>query len=438
MIMIRSIFLYLDRTYVLQTPNIASLWDTGLVLFRVHIMSDSLIERRTVSGLLELVERERIGETVDRSLLKSALRMFGSLGIYAESFEKAFLAASETFYANEGRVYMSQADAPKYLSHVEQRLREESDRVLHYLDSQTRKALIATVEKQMLETHVIPLLEKGFDELVDGQRVADLARMYQLFSRVSALDSTKLYYAAYIKKRGSTLVLDPEKDKSLVQDLLDFKARLDALMDDAFEKNEKFGHAMKEAFESFINMRQNKPAELIAKYIDEKLKAGNKEATEEELEHLLDKVMVLFRYIQGKDVFEAFYKKDLAKRLLLGKSASVDAERSMLSKLKQECGGGFTTKLEGMFKDMDISRDIMASFRQSAKNMSKLGEIELGVHVLTMGYWPTYPPAEVHLPAELVRYQDLQELLSEQAQRAEACLAEFTGTVRHPHSLSEG
>lgn len=37
----------------------------------------------------------------------------------------------------------------------------------------------------------------------------------------------------------------------------------------------------------------------------------------------------------GKDVFEAFYKKDLAKRLLVGKSASVDAEKSMLSKLKQ-------------------------------------------------------------------------------------------------------
>jgi len=33
-------------------------------------------------------------------------------------------------------------------------------------------------------------------------------------------------------------------------------------------------------------------------------------------------------------VFEAFYKKDLAKRLLVGKSASVDAEKSMLSKLK--------------------------------------------------------------------------------------------------------
>lgn len=37
--------------------------------------------------------------------------------------------------------------------------------------------------------------------------------------------------------------------------------------------------------------------------------------------------------IQGKDVFEAFYKKDLAKRLLLGKSASIDAEKSMISKV---------------------------------------------------------------------------------------------------------
>ena len=37
----------------------------------------------------------------------------------------------------------------------------------------------------------------------------------------------------------------------------------------------------------------------------------------------------------GKDFFEAFYQSCLAKRLLVGKSASVDSERSMLSKLKQ-------------------------------------------------------------------------------------------------------
>ena len=70
-------------------------------------------------------------------------------------------------------------------------------------------------------------------------------------------------------------------------------------------------------------------------------------------------------YVQGKDVFEAFYKKDLAKRLLLGKSASSDAEKIMIAKMKTECGSGFTSKLEGMFKDMDVSKDFMIPFKQS-------------------------------------------------------------------------
>ncbi|CAH1109919.1 unnamed protein product [Psylliodes chrysocephalus] len=103
--------------------------------------------------------------------------------------------------------------------------------------------------------------------------------------------------------------------------------------------------------------------EAWAKFADSKLRAGNKEATEEELERLLDKIMLLFRFIHGKDVFEAFYEKDLAKRLLVGKSAGVDADKSMLSKLKQECRGGFTSKLEGLFDDMELSKDINVAFK---------------------------------------------------------------------------
>merc|ERR1712025_850089 len=131
-----------------------------------------------------------------------------------------------------------------------------------------------------------------------------------------------------------------------------------------FKNNDKFVTSLKDAFESFINQRQNKPAEMIAKFVDSKLRAGNKESSEEELEKLLDKIMVIFRFIHGKDVFEAFYKKDLAKRLLIGKSASVDSEKSMLSKLRAECGAGFTSKLEGMFKDIDVSQDINTTFKK--------------------------------------------------------------------------
>lgn len=48
----------------------------------------------------------------------------------------------------------------------------------------------------------------------------------------------------------------------------------------------------------FVSCQQNRPAELIAKFLDEKLRAGNKGTSEEELEGILDKVLVLFRFIQ--------------------------------------------------------------------------------------------------------------------------------------------
>lgn len=56
--------------------------------------------------------------------------------------------------------------------------------------------------------------------------------------------------------------------------------------------------------------------------------------TEQEIEVVLDKCMVLFRFLQEKDVFERYYKQHLAKRLLLDKSMSDDSEKNMITKLK--------------------------------------------------------------------------------------------------------
>lgn len=55
--------------------------DTGLELFRTHIVSDSAVQKRTVDGILEQIELERNGETVDRSLLRSLLGMLSDLQV---------------------------------------------------------------------------------------------------------------------------------------------------------------------------------------------------------------------------------------------------------------------------------------------------------------------------------------------------------------------
>ena len=48
---------------------------------------------------------------------------------------------------------------------------------------------------------------------------------------------------------------------------------------------------------------------------------GLKGTSEDDVEAVLDRVMMLFRYLQEKDVFEKYYKQHLAKRLLSGRTA---------------------------------------------------------------------------------------------------------------------
>lgn len=105
----------------------------------------------------------------------------------------------------------------------------------------------------------------------------------------------------------------------MVENLLTLRKRLDAILSGAFSTSAEFVHSLKSGMEFAINSKANLPAAQMAKFIDSKLRMGTKGRAECEIETLLDRVMVLFRYIHGKDTFQAFYKKALAKRLLLGK-----------------------------------------------------------------------------------------------------------------------
>jgi len=407
MLTIRSIFLYLDRTYVKQATSKKSLWDMGLQIFREQLLGRPEVYKKTVQGLLTLIDNERRGDQVERSIFQSLLRMFYDLGLYSDNFEPQFLEATASFYTIEAADQLQQSDVPAYLQHVRSRLSQEEERVQHYMHASTRKALLQTTLQTLLAAHVDAILEKGFAPLMDQLRLEDLTRMYNLYMMVDALPKLRQAFAAYIKRVGTAMVTDPERDRVLVQDLLQLKEKLDKVLNVAFRGSETFGHALKESFEHFVNVRQNRPSELVARFIDSKLRSGNKGTSEEELEDVLDQAMTLFRYLDGKDLFEAFYKKDLSKRLLLDKSASIDAEKSMISKLKAECGSGFTSKLEGMFKDVDLSRDVIASFRESSFARALKSDVELSVHVLTQGYWPTYPPADINLPQEMLQLQDV-------------------------------
>merc|ERR1712064_63167 len=121
-----------------------------------------------------------------------------------------------------------------------------------------------------------------------------------------------------------------------------------------------------------------------------------------------NQVMVVFKYIEDKDVFQKFYSKMLAKRLVQHMSASDDAEASMISKLKQACGFEYTSKLQRMFQDIGVSKDLNEQFRRHLTGVSEAHsneplDIDFQIQVLSSGSWPFQQSCVFSLPTELER-----------------------------------
>ncbi len=55
------------------------------------------------------------------------------------------------------------------------------------------------------------------------------------------------------------------KDKEMIVSLLDLRKRMSDIVEQSFGGARMFRDGVKEAFDSFINSRQNKPAEMLAK-----------------------------------------------------------------------------------------------------------------------------------------------------------------------------
>ncbi|KAL4062116.1 Cullin, partial [Scleroderma citrinum] len=445
---LRDILKYMDRVYT-KSNEVPEIWDAGLDVFLKHIIRPP-IRDHVVTAILSLVQIERDGYVISRSAVKECVDVLLQLcvnqdgeTVYRRDVEPAVLRASETFYTAEAERLRASCDAPEFLRRVEARFESEKSRTHHYLHSQTGPPLRKILEEHLLTQNlssVIDMPNSGLDPMIDLDKVEDLSRLYRLFNMVpTGLPSLRRGLKSSIIRRGKEVNqasmcaeggedVDIEGDKTegktakgkgkaraggnlpqtlpfalkWVQDVLDLKDKFDKGWKEAFDSNRDIESSINEAFEDFINANGKAP-EFISLFIDENLKKGLKGKSEMEVDIILDKTITVFRYLTEKDAFERYYKNHLAKRLLLGRSVSDDAERGMLAKLKVECGYQFTQKLEGMFQDMKISSDTMKAYRRHLENTTA-PEVEISVTVMTSTFWPmTHSPATCILPEILMK-----------------------------------
>ncbi|XP_071637774.1 cullin-3-like [Temnothorax longispinosus] len=401
MVIIGDILMYLNKTYV-QLNNVDNVYNLGLIIFRDQIVRYECVKEHLRETLLGMVTRERRGEEVaDRSAIKNACQMLITLGInnrqvYEENFERPFLQQSAEFYKGESQKFLARNSVSEYIEKVEARIREESERAKHYLDESTESRIVKVVEEELIKVHIKTIVEmenSRVAQMLKNQKTEDLGKMYKLFSRVS--DGFRIVcdcVSQFLREQGRALVQEEHESTTnavlYVQNLLDLKDRFDNFLRYSFNNDKNYEQMIASDFVYFLNLNPKSP-EYLSLFIDDKLKKGVKGMTEQEIEGILDKTMVLFRFLQEKDVFERYYKQHLAKRLLLNKSVSDDSEKNMISKLKTECGCLFTSKLECMFKDITLSNTIMDEFKNHVLTSgTNLHGVDLSVRVLTTGFWP--------------------------------------------------
>jgi len=403
MVMIRDILMYMDRVYV-QQNNCENVYNLGLVIFRDKVVRYGCVGNHLRVTLLDMIMKERRGEVIDRLAIKNACQMLMMLGIdtrnvYEEDFESHFLKQSAEFYKIESQKFLEENSASVYIYKVEARINEETERVTHYLDESTESRIVEVVEEELIKKHMTTIVEmegSGVVHMLKNTKVDDLACMYKLLGRVSEGHRTMAECVSrYLREEGKALVTQAAGEAgqqtnavSYTQNLLELKDRFDNFLVHSFLNDKYFKQVISGDFEFFLNLNQRSP-EFLSLFIDDKLKKGVKGLSDVEVEQVLDKSMILFRFLQEKDAFEEYYKRHLARRLLNQKSASDDSEKMMISKLKSECGCQFTSKLEGMFKDMTLSNSVNEEFRAHLQNTNKnLSGVDLSVRVLTTGFWP--------------------------------------------------
>ncbi|KAI9230770.1 MAG: Cullin [Piptocephalis tieghemiana] len=477
--MIQDVLMYLDRHHIPKSSSAAhvdgdgerlmGLWPLGIQLFLRHVLHSPHLPvlSRTVDTLLQLVRRDRDQgipqPSPHRSLLAQVTDMllsFPSPGpstptsgstttptTYHHDFEAPYLSATRHYYQTMSDKALATSTAGQYLELTEQWLELEEIKGAIWLKESTRQASLEQARDACLGgqvgQRVISMPGSGLPELLDRKSYQDLERMYRLLQRVQGghekmrailkdrliLLGKEINTSVMATVRGgsgtpsssssSAKTLGVPESVEWVGRLRELKERVDTCVLQSFGKGDvAFKDAVNEAFVVVVNDFPTAP-ESLSTYVDDYLKRGGRRSRREEMEAFLEGVIGVFRFIREKDIFEAQYKAHLSRRLLQSSSyhrpLPEDAERAMLAKFKVDCGHHFTQKMEGMLNDIQVSEELMRSWRKEETSKMEDGSgnglgLDMTVQVLTRTCWPfpATPPSQqrpigVIWPEELMK-----------------------------------
>ncbi|KAM6314945.1 cullin-2 isoform 1-T1 [Aegotheles albertisi] len=386
------------------------------------------------TGSRQDLKFDRCGEDPNQKVIHGVINSFVHveqykkkfpLKFYQEIFECPFLNETGEYYKQEASNLLQESNCSQYMEKVLGRLKDEEMRCRKYLHPSSYGKVIHECQQRMVADH-LQFLHAECHNIIRQEKRSDMANMYTLLRAVSSgLPHMIQELQNHIHDEGlrATSNLSQENmPTQFVESVLEVHSKFVQLINTVLNGDQHFMSALDKALTSVVNYREPKSIckapELLAKYCDNLLKKSAKGMTENEVEDKLTSFITVFKYIDDKDVFQKFYARMLAKRLIHGLSMSMDSEEAMINKLKQACGYEFTSKLHRMYTDMSVSADLNNKFNNFIKNQDTI--IDLGIsfqiYVLQAGAWPLTqaPSSTFAIPQELEKSVQMFELFYSQ------------------------
>lgn len=379
--------------------------ELGLEIWKRNMIEP--LRETLVKLLLEGIHQDRQGvaHTAALPVIRGVIQSFvdvqqykkkDKMELYEEMFEKPFLEASGEHYKHTAARLLQECNVSQYMEKVMQCINDEDARARRFLSESSFPKVRTRCEQHMVADH-LGFLHGECETMVTRERRKDLANMYTLLKSVNGGLAVLINHVRdHIKQQGLEAVTGLRGENvhtQFVESMLGVHKKYKALIQEVFSNDQSFMGALDKACSSVINYRPNpkqpcRSPELLAKYCDMLLKKSSKGMSENEIDERLFQSITIFKYIDDKDVFQKFYSRMLAKRLIHQQSQSMDAEEAMINRLKQACGYEFTNKLHRMFTDMSVSSDLNNKFSAFLKEDNIDLGINFSIYILQAGAWP--------------------------------------------------
>ena len=311
--------------------------------------------------------------------------IFGSKW-YTDSFEKE----TKHFSAEKAKNDIHNMSAPEYIASELKYLNEEKNRQKEFINKIFHEKIDKINYENLIKSNAqeIGKMDTGIPYMFKNKKTEELKQAYQLFKLYpDSLQVITEAFQPYIKQRGEEITENKEisKDpKKFIPELIKLKLEMDNLVEECFDKNNSFQDTKNKGFSNFMN----KPfyAKQLSNYTDYCLRIGFKGKSDQEVENTLNEIIGLFKCLNTKLVFSIDANSKMSDRLIKNKTISLNFEKKLISKLKQEQGVNYVNKMTEMMNDLDKNKNEIDQYR-NLPHRGKPNDIKFNIQIISQSAW---------------------------------------------------